>query len=273
MFWCCFSLVAADPVPAIRSKIGAGDLASAEAILEDHRLSTGQNMEYWNGLSWLARGALNFHQEKQALEWARAIEAKADWKDAAWNTPLGAAIEVESKALASKNRKQAVAYLDEQLIRAKGHAIEARLWKNYNQLTLIGRPAPVIPGVMFDQPTLVFLWAHWCGDCKAQSATLTRVMKKHPNLRLLAPTRTYADHQGNAEEEKKEQASIEKVWGDIYKDLPVKPIVDRETMIRYGVSSTPTFVTIDSKGRVLSYDATRLTEARLEALIQAVSSK
>ena len=43
-----------------------------------------------------------------------------------------------------------------------------------------------------------------------------------------------------------------------------------ETMLRYGVSATPTFVVIDKKGVVRFYSPTRLTERRLASEIEKV---
>src|SRR4249920_952071 len=41
----------------IRMKISAGDLPSAESILEVHRAEKGEDAEYLLGMAWLARGA------------------------------------------------------------------------------------------------------------------------------------------------------------------------------------------------------------------------
>ena len=41
----------------IRMKISAGDLPSAESILEFHRAENGEDGDYVLGLAWLARGA------------------------------------------------------------------------------------------------------------------------------------------------------------------------------------------------------------------------
>lgn len=261
---------AADPSPAIRNKLSAGDLASAESILEVHQLASGKDADYWTGLSWLARGAAMLGEEGKALAWAREIQRAADWAAPRWATPLGAAVEVESRVTAKRSKKAAVEYLRKQLDRAKGHAIEARVWKNYNVLTLVGQDAPPVPGVKFDRPTVLFFWAHWCGDCKAQAAALAKVAKKHPEVQWIAPTRTYAEHPGVEAEEAKERDAIAKAWAETYSGLGVKePVIDRAAMIRYGVSSTPTFVTVDAKGKVRSYQTVRLTEDALESLMPA----
>jgi hypothetical protein len=50
----------------------------------------------------------------------------------------------------------------------------------------------------------------------------------------------------------------------------VPAVIDTETMVRYGVSATPTFVLIDRKGLVRLYAPTRLSEAELSRRIDAV---
>ena len=46
------------PLTGIRNKLSAGDLLSAESILEVWRVQHGEDGQYLVGLSWLARGAL-----------------------------------------------------------------------------------------------------------------------------------------------------------------------------------------------------------------------
>ena len=48
---------AMDDLRGIRMKISAGDLPSAESILEVHRAEKGEDLEYVRGIAWLARGA------------------------------------------------------------------------------------------------------------------------------------------------------------------------------------------------------------------------
>ncbi len=47
-------------------------------------------------------------------------------------------------------------------------------------------------------------------------------------------------------------------------------MIDTETMVRYGVSATPTFVLVDRKGIVRLYTPTRLSEAELSRRIDEV---
>jgi hypothetical protein len=68
-----------------------------------------------------------------------------------------------------------------------------------------------------------------------------------------------------------ETAQIEKVWKELYAGLDGVPAaIDTETMVRYGVSATPTFVLVDRKGLVRLYAPTRLSEAELSRRIDEV---
>src|SRR5713226_3462061 len=58
------------PVNGIRNKISAGDLLSAESILEVHRAKNGEDGAWLTGLSWLARGALLVGDLEKAKRYA-----------------------------------------------------------------------------------------------------------------------------------------------------------------------------------------------------------
>jgi hypothetical protein len=63
-----------------------------------------------------------------------------------------------------------------------------------------------------------------------------------------------------------EKARVDSVWKAVYADVGSIPIViSTASMVRYGCSSTPTFVFIDRKGRVSWYTPTRLTGSRARA--------
>ena len=66
------ALAPADDVRMIRFKISAGDLPSAESILEVHRAEKGEDAEYLLGLAWVARGAALTGDWKAASRHARA---------------------------------------------------------------------------------------------------------------------------------------------------------------------------------------------------------
>ena len=112
---------------------------------------------------------------------------------------------------------------------------------------------------------MLFLWAEWCGDCKDQAADFRRTVEKYAPRGVLfaAPTRFYT------EDHAAEKLRLDQVWKEVY-GAPTGvsiPIAD-EAMLRYGVSSTPTFAMIDKAGVVRFYSPTRMTEQRLGVEIE-----
>src|SRR5207344_3318165 len=97
-------------------------------------------------------------------------------------TALGAAIESEGRLRAARDgRGAALRFFEAEFSRAKDAELRCRIRKNVNLLSLEGQPAPELaiaehvgaaPLRLADlkgRPALVFLWAHWCGDCRAQA--------------------------------------------------------------------------------------------------------
>ena len=187
---------------------------------------------------------------------------------------------------AREGRESAVKFLEQEFARAKDVSLRSRIQKSINQLTLEGRAAPEIKiensvgaaasslAALKGKPVLLFLWAHWCGDCRAQADVLARINKKYKSqgLVVIAPTRFYGTAaQNKAATPEEEKLHMQKVWAESYPGLEDVAIpIDTETMVRYGVSATPTFVLIDKKGIVRFYTPTRLSEAELSKRIDAV---
>ncbi len=269
---------------ALRLKLSAGDLPSAESILEIHRGAKGEDAEYLMGLAWLARGAAltadwtaaSTHAQRAFDLASGQLHSKADYdsrREAVY--ALGTALEVKAQVLvAAHQEKQALRSLEDAL---KAHAeapfsLRARLWKRWNEIALVGKAAPAIqpeetlgapfPGVEAwrGRPVVLFFWAEWCGDCKAQAAALQHVVDRYTprGVHFAAPTRFYTpDH-------KAERQRVLEVWQKVYgapSSVPV-PFSDAG-LLRYGASATPTFVLIDAKGVVRLYSPTRFTEERL----------
>jgi thiol-disulfide isomerase/thioredoxin len=274
----------------IRFKISAGDLPSAESILEVHRAEKGEDADYLMGLAWVARGAALTGDWKAASRYAKSARELADSQ---LGTPpdydshreavyaLGTSIEVEAQALAASGKKREAIRLLDESSRAREKApynLRARIWKRRNQLELAGQNAPPIRAEdhlgnaarslesLEGTPVVLFFWWDACGDCKAQAVALRRIVEKYApkGVAFIAPTRFY----GAPSERPEEKKEIEKAWKEIYA-LPESvsvPISD-EAMRRYGVSATPTFVFVDRKGVVVRYSPTRMTEERLSEAI------
>ena len=69
------------PLTGIRNKLSAGDLLSAESILEVWRAQHGEDSLYLVGLSWLARGALLMDDLGKAKRYAAEVEISFDTPD------------------------------------------------------------------------------------------------------------------------------------------------------------------------------------------------
>jgi peroxiredoxin len=273
----------------LRNKISAGDLPSAESILEVHRAEKGEDGEYLLGLAWLARGAALVDDWAAASRYAKAARAlalsrlgtPADWKhNSEAQYALGTAIEVEAQALVHAGKKaEAIRFLEKSSkeLGTAPYNLRARVWKRRNQIELVGKKAPAITaddgvGPRFGglesfrgKPVVVYLWWEACGDCKAQAAAFRKTVEKYApkGVAFVAPTRHYD------EDRAAEKARIEKSWKQTYglADSVAAPISD-ESMLRYGASATPAFVFVDRKGVVKEYLPYRLTEERLSAAIE-----
>ena len=278
---------AADLVRLVRFKLSAGDLASAEAAVEDYRRRTGVDREYLSAVGWLARGAEMLRRPDRAARYVAEVRREIPAEKPELVVPLGAAIEVEGKLRAASNgRGDAIRFLERELALAEDVSLRSRIRKNVNLLTLEGTPAPdwtgkddvggspASPASLRGSPVLLFFWANGCGDCRDQAPTLARVARKYRDrgLRLVAPTRLYgSEGDGKAVTPEEEKAAIAKVWRELFPGLDDVGIpVDTETMIRYGVSATPTFVLVDRKGTVRLYSPTRLSEEELSRRIEEV---
>ena len=274
-------MAAASVASEVRYKLSAGDLFSAEAIAEDYHLANGANSEYAAAVAWLARGAMTLGKteaagrhlaETKALV-AELLKSKHVEDDAYLESAIGTSIEVEAQTLAAAgNRDQAVAFLEAQLPRWKTWPLESRIQKNLNLLTLEGKPAPELDEKYRGGPVLLFLWAHWCSDCKAQAPTIARLKEKYEprGLHVIAPTRRYGAvpkiENPTAEQEDRE---IESVWKTSYGGLDGAPHpISEAMMLRYGVSATPTLVLVDRQGIVRMYSPTRMTETELSRRVE-----
>lgn len=283
-----------DVIAEVRAAIAAQDFARGEEILAKYRASRGETSESVAALSWLARGALAAKQLDRASQYSldtydlatAALGERRLETDRHLQTAIGAAIEVQALVRAARGaRSDAVYYLQRELETYRDSPIHKRIQKNINLLSLEGQPAPHLEaGETLDAPlppveelkgkvVLLFFWAHWCPDCKAQGPILQKLFDKYRDrgLVLVAPTQRFGYIvSGQAATPEDELRHIVETRDKFYPFLRNQPVpVSAANHLQYGVSSTPTLALMDRQGTVRLYRPGRMTEQELEAAIQA----
>ena len=269
-----------------------GDLESAAAMVGQYRRLNGDTPEALEALSWLARGELaagNLAEARKEAEEIRSVSQVALGTrklDAEPYLPLalGAAYEIDAEVLAaSHERTKAVQFLQAALQTWRGTSLVERLQKDLNELTLEGRPMPVLrePEWIGAKPPpvsalrgkvlLLFFWAHWCADCKAEIPIIAQLgAELEPKgLVIIAPTRLYgytaADEHAPPSEEK---TFIARVYEKYYSSIPNAQVpMDEINFERFGASTIPTIVLIDRRGIVRLYHPGVMEEDKLRAAI------
>ena len=232
---------AADLVRFVRLKISAGDLATGLAMAEDYKKATGVDEEYLNAIGWIARGAEMLDRPEIAREALAELRREIPSENGG-----------DADALWRGHRSRRTAHRAQRRTR-RGHPLFRKPARAGARRLRCGRASARTSNALArraDAPaladrfvgadpslrrcaasrSLLFFFAEWCGDCKAQAASLARVWEKYKprGLELIAATRLYStptDEKPMTPAE--EKAQVEKVWKESYKGLEDVPIVDQ----------------------------------------------
>jgi thiol-disulfide isomerase/thioredoxin len=283
-------------VQLVRDAIAADDFKKAEMLVVQDMAANGTTPIAIEAFSWLGRGYVAAKRYDDAMTYAartyEIVEEQLKTRklddEARLPIALGAAIEVTALATAGQGRRsESVMYLQQEIEKYKNTSILMRLNKNLNLLSLEGQPAlpwasteylgpkPPTAAELKGKPVVLFLWAHWCGDCKTQGPILDALVNKYKSsgIVVIAPTQRfgYAERRrpvGPAEELK----YIEQIRDQFYPWMKTvsAPISD-DVYLKYGVSTTPTYVMIDRDGKVSTYLPGQPTAEQLEPLIRKIA--
>jgi thiol-disulfide isomerase/thioredoxin len=274
-------------VQDVRTRLAQNDFTGAAGQIQNYRRSFGVTPDALEAMSWMARAELGRKNLDPAEKWSQdtyqlaASEVKKHPLSRDPNAPLalalGAAIEVEGNVMAARGeRAGAVAYLQSELKKYYGTSIHARIQKVVNELSLEGKPAPALIGLAIPKgkPALLFFWAHWCPDCKAESADLRKLKAEFvpKGLVFLAPTQKYGyAAEGKDATPEAETLYIEQVRRTFYAGLVDAPAVVNEENFRvWGASTVPTLALVDRNGVVRLYHPGALPYAQLRERIAAL---
>lgn len=293
-----FLVAQSDLVGDIRGQLAQSNFSSADSELKSFKSQHGVTPEYLEALSWMARGEAASKQWDQAESYARETRSLAEQQlstakrklDAEPHLPtaLGASYEVLAQALAAKGQHaQAVSLLRSALPRYGNTSIRARLQKNLNLLALVGQPAPALQEAEYlgpkpptlatlkGKPVLLFFWAHWCVDCKAEVPIISRLKQEFApqGLVVMGPTQLYGyAAQGADAAPSQERAYIEAVREKYYASLPDMPVpLSNKNFDAYGASTTPTLVILDRAGKVAMYHPGAMPYDELQAAVEKVA--
>ena len=281
----------------IRSAVAQRSFSAAEGELKGYKNQHGVTPEYLEALSWLARGTAALSQWDQATAYATETRTLSEQllakrkldADNHLPTALGAAYEVLAQGMVAKGHpEEAQRLLRTALVRYGTTSIAPRLRKNLNMMALVGRPAPALQTAQYlgpkpptlaslkGSPVLLFFWAHWCVDCKAEEPVIVRLRQEFApqGLVVIGPTQFYGyAAQGADAAPAQERDYIEAVRQRYYSKLLDMPVpLSKANFTTYGASTTPTLVVLNRAGKVTMYHPGAMSYEELrEALEKAVA--
>lgn len=260
-------MAAASVIEEVRAALGENDFALAESCVREYRSKYGTTSEIVEALASLGSGALHARRLANATMYAEEVYRLAP------ETPaLGAAIEVLALVMDARGeRGKALHFLEHELLKHRNTPIHPRIARNIHLLSLEGKPAPTLeinewvgrePPALADLKgyhVLLFCWAHYCEDSRAQAPVLARLLTafREEGLVLIGPTRRYGyvNEEPNGElSPAAELGLIENALVRHYSDLAGMPVpIGTRNFRTYGVSTTPTLILIDTRGIVRLY--------------------
>lgn len=279
----------------VQAALAAKDFSAAEKGLAQYRSVAGTTPEYIEALSWIGRARLaqrDFGAAEQNADEVRKLSLAELTKhklDAEPHLPiaLGASIEVQAQSLAAQNRRdEAVVFLQAELKRWQGTSIRDRVQKNLNLLTLEGKPVPALDvsqgvgsvrplplSAHRGHPVLIFLWAHWCADCKNEIPIVRKLEATYGprGLVVVAPTQHYGYIAGGRDAPPAvETKYIGEIFNKYYAGLGrVEVPLSEANFAKFGVSTTPTLVLVDGRGIVRLYNPGNASYDLLASKIEA----
>ena len=285
-------------IDEVRFALAQNSFSTAESALNTYRSQQGVTPEYLDAYSWLGRAAFDQGRYDQAAAYAKQTQTlvleqlKLRPLDANPHLPiaLGAALEVQSQVLAERGqRAQALALLQSALRTYGNTSIHDRLQKNLNLLSFQGKVAPALkseaslggnlplPTQLKGSPVLLFFWAHWCADCKAEAPIITQLRSEFASkgLQVIGPTRLYGytaqiEHASASDELRYIDAVRHRFYSGLL-DMPVP--ISKYNFDTYGASTTPTLVLLDRAGKVAMYHPGALPYGQLRAEIEKVVAR
>ena len=279
-----------DIITIVRQLIAARDWSQAETTLRRDRLLHGTTPEALEALSILARGAFEARKLDKADQYAgeayhlTVAAQRTNGTDDHLKRALGLAIETQALILTVQGaRSNAVLFLRDELERFGEKPLRERVAETLRAVSLEGHAAPIfdagehlgprVPRLddLKGKVVLLFFWAHWCSECKAESPLIAKMVDKYRSrgLVVLGPTQRYgyvAD--GRPAPPDKELRYISLVRDSHYRFLREEAVpVGGGVMKAYGIASVPMLVLIDRQGVIRLYHPGRLSEDELDAAI------